>query len=272
MPEGPEVRRAADQIERAVAGKTAHSVFFAHEHLEEWEGHLSGDRVTRVETFSKALVVVFECGYAVYTHNQLYGKWWIRRTGTYPKTKRSLRFSVETDDKSALLYSASEISVLHIDELPEHSYIAKLGPDPLRPETSREVLRERVSSPRFARRQLAALLLDQSFVAGIGNYLRSEIAFEARVDPVRRLSSLDANEQERLADAIHSIVQRAYRKRGLTTDPALAKEKKDAGWQRRDYRHYVFARAGKACFVCGSDIERIEAANRRLYRCLRCQS
>ncbi len=272
MPEGPEVRRAADQIARAIAGETARQVSFAFEHLEEWEEHLTGDRVCRVETYSKALVLVFECGYAVYTHNQLYGRWYVRGAGSLPRTRRSLRFSVETDEKAALLYSASEIEVRHVDELVEHPYIAKLGPDPLRPETTLETLTQRVHDGRFARRQLAALLLDQSFIAGLGNYLRSEIAFEARVNPERRLGSLKDRERDALAEAVATIVHRAYVKRGLTTDPALVRAKKDAGWSRRDYRHYVFGRAGEGCFRCGAPIERVELAGRRLYRCERCQN
>lgn len=269
MPEGPEVRRAADQIERAIAGDVSREVYFAFDRLQEWGERFTGDRVEAVETFGKALCVVFGSGYAVYTHNQLYGKWLIRRAGAYPNTGRQLRFMVETDEKSALLYSASEIEVRHRDELEEHPYIAKLGPDPLRPGVTAQAILGQFE--RYRRRSLGAALLDQAFVAGIGNYLRSEILFEAGLVPEWRPGDLDDEESERLADAVMRIVERAYRKRGVTLEPDLAKRCRADGWRRRDYRHYVFGRAGRECFRCGEVIEREEVAGRRLYWCPGCQ-
>ncbi|MEO1170770.1 MAG: endonuclease VIII [Myxococcota bacterium] len=269
MPEGPEVRRAADQIQRAIGGDVATEVFFAFERLEEWAERFTGDRVDAVETYGKALCVVFGCGYAVYTHNQLYGKWLVRRAGTAPRTGRQLRFMVETAEKSALLYSASEIEVRHRDELEEHPYIAKLGPDPLRPETDRDAILAQFE--RHPRRSLGAALLDQSFIAGIGNYLRSEILFEAGLVPEWRACDLDDDEASRLADAVMMIVERAYKKRGVTVEPELAKRCKADGWRRREYRHYVFGRAGRECFRCGEVIERDEIGGRRLYWCPGCQ-
>ncbi len=271
MPEGPEVRRAADQIERAVMGAPLREVFFAFERLEEWGEHFLGDEGVRGETYGKALGIVLACGYAVYTHNQLFGMWQIRRAGVFPKTNRQLRFMVTTDAKSAQLYSASQIEVLHRDELAQHAYIAKLGPDPLRDDVSAATIREHLRKKRFARRQLGALLLDQGFVAGVGNYMRSEILFEAGLAPEHRLSELDDPRVERLAEVIYGLSHRAYRKRGFTLDDELAARLKREGADRRDRRHYVFARSRRRCYRCQSVIERIEFANRRLYRCAECQ-
>ncbi|WP_435992565.1 DNA-formamidopyrimidine glycosylase family protein [Rossellomorea sp. LjRoot5] len=74
MPEGPEIRRAADNVERALKNKTVEDVYFAFPHLEGYEVLLKGSNVTRVDTKGKAMLIRFDNGYTIYSHNQLYGK------------------------------------------------------------------------------------------------------------------------------------------------------------------------------------------------------
>ena len=179
MPEGPEIRRAADKVAAAIEGRVAEEVFFAFDDLKSFERELAGRRVTEVATRGKAMLTWFEGDYVVYSHNQLYGRWYTRRRGSLPNTTRQLRFGVHSATHSALLYSASEIDVLPADQLGRHPFLARLGPDALDPATKPGMIRDRLGSRRFARRQVGALLLDQGFVAGLGNYLRAEIAFAA---------------------------------------------------------------------------------------------
>ncbi|VDZ80119.1 endonuclease VIII [Salmonella bongori] len=75
MPEGPEIRRAADNLEAAVKGKTLTDVWFAFAQLKPYESLLTGQIVTRIETRGKALLTHFSNGLALYSHNQLYGVW-----------------------------------------------------------------------------------------------------------------------------------------------------------------------------------------------------
>lgn len=103
MPEGPEIHRAADQIAAAIAGERAVLVHFGLPKLYPWEAQLTGATVTAVEARGKAILTRFDLGYAVYSHNQLYGKWYVRGAGLYPKTGRSLRMEIQTEHRSALL-------------------------------------------------------------------------------------------------------------------------------------------------------------------------
>jgi len=170
VPEGPETRRAADRVERAIAGRKTSSVFFAFSHLKKYQRRLAGQRVTHVDTRGKAMLVGFENDLVIYSHNQLYGRWYVTPAGKMPDTGRTLRLAVHNEQKSALLYSASEIEVLRASELDLHPFLSKLGPDALDASLTEAALARRLADPKFARRQLAALLLDQGFVAGIGNY------------------------------------------------------------------------------------------------------
>ena len=112
MPEGPEILRAADQVARAIAGRVATHVEFGLPKLVRHGPALSGRRVEAVEARGKALLLHFAGGTSVYTHNQLYGRWYVVKPERMPRTNRELRLAIHARDAWALLYSASEIEVL----------------------------------------------------------------------------------------------------------------------------------------------------------------
>lgn len=271
MPEGPEIKRAANQIAAAIAGKEAAELFFAFDHLKPFESLLAGIRITAVEARAKAILIRFDNGLNIYSHNQLYGKWIIRKLHDYPETRRQLRLAIHNDRKSALLYSASEIEVLTDDEIITHPFLSKLGPDLLDEDTTIEQVRRRFSDKRFVRRKLASLLLDQKFLAGLGNYLRSEIMFIAGVMPNMRPSDCTADQLDRLARASIELTSRSFDSGGITNSPERVAQLKAAGKKRRDYRFMVFARGGQSCLVCRSQIQKDEAGGRRFYFCPQCQ-
>lgn len=266
MPEGPEIRRAADTIARILEGRPA-AVEFAFEHLKAYESVLTGQRVTQVECRGKGLLIHFEDGHSIYSHNQLYGRWVTTRNLEPPKTNRQIRLRLSTARGSAWLLSASEIEVLDESGRQQHGYLSRLGPDPLHPETTAAVLREHWQRPEFRRRALAGLLLDQGFLAGVGNYLRSEILFVARLDPRGRLPA----DLQPLASATLALFRQSHATKGLTNDLELVAELKGQGWRRRDYRHWVFNRQSRPCHLCQTSIEKAVLAGRRLYWCPTCQ-
>jgi endonuclease-8 len=224
-----------------------------------------------VETRGKAMLIRFANDRVIYSHNQLYGRWYVKPAGQLPRTNRSLRLAIHNRDHSALLYSASEIEVLRTGALDAHPFLRKLGPDVLDPALSAEHLRARLAEPGFARRGLPALLLDQSFVAGLGNYLRSEILFAARLHPDRRLGDCSPAERGRLARAIQAMARRAYRTGGITNDPARAAALKKQGARRAELRHHVFAREGRPCWACQAPVVCVARAGRKLFFCPGCQ-
>lgn len=272
MPEGPEIRLEADRIAKALLGGPLEQVEFTPPRLAHRAPELEATRVLTVAPHGKAMLIHFDNGLTLYSHNQLYGRWYVRRRGQPPKTRRSLRVGLHTRTHSALLYSASDIELLDSTELAAHPFLAKLGPDILDPSLTPEAVGERLRDPLFARRALAALYLDQGFLAGIGNYLRSEILFFAGCHPAAKPIKLDDAKLTRLAAETLNIARRAYRTRGITARPALAAAMKTEGYTREGYRFMVFGRDGRLCHDCGEIIERIVATGRRLYLCPSCQS
>lgn len=270
MPEGPEVRRSADQIERAVAQKAIKCVF-QHPVLSAVSNDFQNVTLDRVDTFGKAFVLNFSNNLSIYVHLQLYGRWKTGRLSSYKPSRRTLRLRLETDTHYAELYSATDIEVLPTHEVAKHRFIKKLGPDLLKKGYTASHISRRLNKSTFARRTLGALLLDQSVFGGLGNYLRSEVLFRSRLLHNRKLQDLSQEERTLLARMIHDTTHRAYKTRGITLDDKWVHQAKDKGWRRSQYRHFTFDREGESCWVCQETIIKVQVAGRRLYYCMVCQ-
>ena len=271
MPEGPEIKRAADRIAKAIVHQPITDLFFAFDHLKSYEQTLKPHEILSVQPRGKAMLIRFDNQLSIYSHNQLYGVWMIRNAHDYPQTKRQLRLAIHTPKKSALLYSASDIAVLDEVAVALHPFLSKLGLDVLDASTSVEQVIQRFQTKQFSRRGLTGLLLDQHFLCGLGNYLRSEVLFVARVHPSFRPIDCSVQQIEALSEAAIAVTQQSYLSGGITNDLQLAAQLKAEGKPRRVYRHYVFGRNDQPCYICGTAIVREMLAGRRCYYCPTCQ-
>jgi formamidopyrimidine-DNA glycosylase len=191
----------------------------------------------------------------------------------------------------AILLSAPVFEVGHGDPLIQNEYLATLGPDALPyPDEGtfdESEFRERLGLPQHAERTIGAALLDQTIVAGLGNYLRAEILFKCRIDPWKCVHDLSAAEMDKLCRAVPQITRRAYRDGGATTSPAARdKMRRDDSLVRRPNvewhtRHYVFRRTNLPCVDCGDTIRQKRQFTRLLedgektriiYFCPTCQN
>lgn len=271
MPEGPEIWRAADELNHALSGKIIDDLYFAFDNLKEFKDDLIGLPVNKVEPRGKAILTSFGNGLTMYSHNQLYGKWMIRNRGNVPNNNRQLRVAIHNDEKSAFLYSASEIEMLEDDDIENHRYIQKLGPDVIHSDTTHEDIRARYRNDTFVNRKLTTLLLDQGFISGIGNYLRSEILFYSGVHPSLKLRECTEEQVNKLADATILMSRRSYETKGITNDPEIVEALKREGAGRKEFRHFVYNRTGRYCHKCGTEIKEVKTGGRKVYFCPNCQ-
>lgn len=262
MPEGPEIRRAADRLEAAIKGKTLTDVWFAFASLRDMQHLLIGQQVESIETRGKALLTHFSNGLTLYSHNQLYGVWRIVPTGTEPATGRVLRVRLAAADQTLLLYSASEIELLDAEGVAHHPFLNRIGPDVLDMSLTVAQVRERLLSKPFRRRQLSALLLDQRFLAGLGNYLRVEILWQAKIAGTHRAEDLSEAQCDALAEALLAIPRLSYHTRGQGDENVH---------HGAVFSFKVFNRTGKKCPRCGGKIEKISLSSRPFYWCPVCQ-
>lgn len=272
MPEGPEIRRAADKIESVLKDKSVEKIEFGLQPLRKYATPLKGSNVLALETRGKALLTHFDSGYTIYSHNQLYGIWRVVKRDKLPKTNRQLRLAIHTDEHSALLYSASDISVWKTELVGEHPFLKRIGPDILNPDLTWRAVAERLGSKVFSGRTLGSVYLDQAFLAGLGNYLRSEILFVAGVHPAQKARDLSKGQIGKLARTTLDISRRSYALAGVTVPEGQYKALRKQGVTYGKARFFAFGRAGQACRLCQTAIQRSTAASRRIYTCPTCQS
>jgi formamidopyrimidine-DNA glycosylase len=140
---------------------------------------------------------------------------------------------------------------------------SRLGPDPLVLDTA-----VFVRALRARRGRLKTLLLNQKFVAGIGNIYADEALFAARLHPLTEARRVNAKDAARLHRAIKRVLNAAIAAGG-TTIADFVRPDGQTGWFQRKLR--VYGRDGEACRRCGAAIKRIVVGQRGTWFCPRCQ-
>ena len=261
MPEGPEVRRAADRLHDALAGQPITAVGArtkdAKSWLKEHEDELVGRRVERVTAHGKHLLGYVEGGYYFQSHFLMWGRWHIvpPDDDAVETRDRRERARIVVPGAAALLYSAPKFNIGPGDPYDALPHLRRLGPDVLDEPFDTAAFFERLDADPD--RTIGAALLDQTVAAGIGNYLRAEILYECRIDPWRLVGELDGDERACLAEQIPLLCLRAYHHGGRTTTEAdQAKMMRDRDLRYSPFardlntRHWVFRRTNLPCLRC----------------------
>jgi formamidopyrimidine-DNA glycosylase len=136
-----------------------------------------------------------------------------------------------------------------------------LGPEPLAPGFTARELAERLAARK---RALKPLLLDQTFLAGLGNIYTDEALHLAGLHPLRRSDSLRPAEVRSLWSAIRRVLKTGIRHNGASIDWAY----RGGGFQN----HFrVYGRAEEPCYTCGTPIRRTVIGQRGTHLCPHCQ-
>jgi formamidopyrimidine-DNA glycosylase len=140
-------------------------------------------------------------------------------------------------------------------------FFAKLGPEPLSDEFTSRLLYARLHERQ---RQLKPLLLDQAFLAGLGNIYTDEALHLAKLHPLTSARAVTETQAEDLWRAIRAVLQEGIRRNGASID-----------WVYRggDFQNHfrVYQRTGQPCPVCGTKIERLVVGQRGTHICPKCQ-
>lgn len=141
------------------------------------------------------------------------------------------------------------------------SVLSGLGPEPFSPELTPEVFYERLQQRK---RQMKPLLLDQTFLAGMGNIYTDEALNLAKIHPLERSDRLTREQSDRLLESIRTVLKRGIETHGASID-----------WVYRggDFQNYfrVYQRTGLPCPECGTVVERIVVGQRSTHYCPSCQ-
>ncbi len=266
MPEGPEIFLASRAAHAAVANQPI-TLELLHPALKQKARALRGASIARVHARSKAMLTEFSSGVVLYSHNQLYGEWVVHKAGE-ALLKRQVRLVVRTAQHQVVLYSATDFAWLQVGQEHAHPYIAKLGPEVLDAAVNADHIAKRLA--QFPRRVIADALLDQHVLAGLGNYLRADILFVARIAPLRKIGSLSAADLLRVGKACKRLTQRSVERAGVTRPWAqYIATRSGLGYEAS--RFYAFDREGAPCWDCAAPIARVTQGGRGLFFCPRCQ-
>ena len=165
-----------------------------------------------------------------------------------------------TDDTSLIFSDPRKFGRVWLVKDPAHVF-SELGPEPLSEAFTAEWL---YAALRARKRQLKPLLLDQKFLAGLGNIYVDESLHRARLHPLTRANRVTAKQAEGLWRAVRETLEEGIRRNGASIDWVYL-----GGEFQNQFR--VYGRTGKACPVCGRKIQRLIVGQRSTHYCPKCQ-
>ncbi len=271
MPEGPTIRNTADVLREPLAGQEVVRFRSPLEKAaaEDWPAKIVGQCAHAVRAHGKNLFIDFTNGWTLYTHMLMWGSWHVyAQDEPWRKEARKARVVLETETHCAVLFSAPVCQLLHTSELTTHQ-TSELGPDLLAEDFGPSELaeiRRRLHAQGDA--TIGEAIMNQAVMAGIGNILKSEILFAARIHPEREATELSDEEYERLIAVSQDMMRRAYDTRGFAQvflPPALRQATGSLG--------YVYGRSSQMCLRCGGTIAMIRQGpmQRMTFFCPLCQ-
>ncbi len=280
MPELPEVETVARDLRPRLVGATIVGArtswartLRTHDPLAFAEA-VAGRTVESVERRAKQLVIGLTGDAALTIHLKMTGQLFVVpadapedpyvRLVLELADGRELRFRDIRKFGKVGLYGRDPVSGELVAEVGGAAVFAGIGPEPLAAEFTVREFRRRL---RRRKGRLKPLLLDQSFVAGVGNIYADESLWRSRLHPLRSASSLRPPDERRLFEAVRAVLSEAIDRRGSSIDDYTAPDGDGSMQERLD----VYQRTGEACRRCGRPVRRVVVGARSTHFCSWCQ-
>ncbi len=280
MPELPEVETVVRDLRPRIVGaeisatRSSWSRTLRTHEAADFEAAIRGHTIDSIERRAKLLVVHLSGGLALTIHLKMTGQLFVVPADT-PEDPylrlvlafadgRELRFRDIRKFGRVGLYELDPASGELVTEPGGTAVLAGFGPEPLDPGFDLGHFRRRI---RARKGRLKSLLLDQSFIAGIGNIYADEALWAARLHPLRSAATLRPADERRLYLAIRLILVEAIEQRGSSIDDYTAPD----GDGQMQERLNVYQRTGEPCPRCGRPIRRIVIGARATHFCSWCQ-
>jgi formamidopyrimidine-DNA glycosylase len=268
MPEMPEVETIKRDLARSIAGRCFVGVSLDWPRAvqipspEAFCHRLKGQCINGFDRHGKYLILRLASGEALILHFMMSGSLLLDTQGGSHPYSRALFLL----DDGARLHFRDPRKLGRMWLVPDEStVVGKLGPEPLSPGFTAEVLMEGVKKRPVP---IKALLCDQGFLAGIGNMYADEALFAAAIHPQRRANSLSNEEIAQLHRAIRRVLEEAIGSHGASINDY---RRPDGEPGTAQFIFKVAHRSGKPCPVCETPIERIPIRNRGTCFCPNCQ-
>jgi endonuclease-8 len=267
MPEGHTLHRLARLHSRRYTGREV-KVSSPQGRFAADAAKLDGRRFAGAEAYGKHLFHDYGPHGVVHVHLGLYGSF-AEFELPEPAPIGQVRMRIVGPTHATDLRGPNQCELLSRAEV--DTITARLGPDPLRPDADPQPAVEKISSSRAP---IAALLMDQQILAGVGNVYRAEVLFRLQIDPMLPGGALGRTRAGELWADLVGLMQHGVRTGSIdTVRPEHLPEA--MGRSPREDRHggevYVYRRAGMPCHICGTAVAMTELLARKLYWCPHCQ-
>ena len=274
MPELPEVETVVnDLLASGIVGRTITGarVFWprsvAMPSAEAFCQALPGRAIERVWRRAKYLIMDLSGGDHLLAHLRMSGR--IHLVAPDEPRAKHEHIVIDLDDgRQIRLHDTRKFGRMYLVREFD-AVLGHLGPEPLSGDFTAAILLARLHEHD---RQLKPLLLDQAFLAGLGNIYTDEALWEARIHPCRRSSSISEEEARRLHRAIRNVLQRGIENAGTSLGNGKANFYSVKKRQGRNMQALnVFRRTDLPCPRCATRIERIIVGQRSTHLCPACQ-
>ena len=265
MPELPEVETIKTDLQKVILGKKITRVCIYNPKVirqptpAAFKKSLQGQRIKNILRRGKLLIFELSNGLALTIHLKLTGQL------IYPGGSKNSRLALHFSKNKVLDFNDQRLfgELRLVRDWRKLKFVQGLGPEPfdLTSTDFKDMLLKRKT-------KIKPLLLDQSFICGIGNIYAAEILFRAKIDPQRTAQSLTCGEKQELYKQIKSVLASAIKHGGSSVDDYVRVSGKNGNYQRY---HQVYGRADEPCFVCKNPIKRITQGGRGTYFCAKCQ-
>jgi len=269
MPELPEVETVVRHLRpqlvgQGVTGFTAHwAKVTAPATPDEFARQVVGRRIEAVDRRGKFILLGLKHG-LVHIHLRMTGRLQVTPTGARAAPAHvSAIFELSSGGQLVFRDARKFGRIGYLDS--SAALDESLGPEPLSEAFSPQRFRRMLAGRR---RQIKPLLLDQAFIAGLGNIYVDEALFQARIHPLTRAHRLSPRKATALHRAIRRTLQASIDRQG-TTIINFGFGNGQVGSFRDQLR--VFGRQGEPCPVCGAGIVKTRVAQRGTHLCPRCQ-
>jgi formamidopyrimidine-DNA glycosylase len=265
MPELPEVETIKRDLEKTVLGKKITGVIINNPAVirqprpSDFKAGLKDAVIKNILRRAKVLILELSNGKSLTIHLKMTGQL------VYPGSGKTSRVSFKLSDNNPLDFNDQRLfgELRLLDDWRDLKFIKELGPEPF--DLTAKSFKELLSGKKT---RIKPLLMDQTFISGIGNLYAAEILFRAKINPERSAASLTEAEKERLFKETIAVLDEAIKCGGSSIDDYVRVSGKPGDYARK---HRIYGRQGKPCLVCKTKIKKINMGGRGTCFCPRCQ-
>jgi len=282
MPELPEVEVTKRTLEKRILSKRIIKIHINNVDLRYKVSprlkNLKGLFIKKIVRRSKFLLLFFNKDFVLLVHLGMTGKFLIKKNKKNLFSKRyhsdvlhSKHNHIEFlfSDKTLLIYNDVRRFGFFILEKTKNIYnnkfLKNLGPEPFSNKLNVNIIKNRMHK---SRRNIKSFLMDQKFIAGIGNIYASEILFKSKIHPTTTAKSISSVQIKKLIKSIKEVLNFAIKDGGSTIRDFMFNEDNKGNFQNK---FNVYDRYGLECHICKNKIQKLIINLRSTYFCSNCQ-